>query len=96
MMNKVKFLIPLGMLVALSACDGATKEQQDSSMSYTQSQLPEGCNLHFAGKVILEGEYYKSRIFYVKCNDTTTVSKSHEVRQGKNTHTETDVTVSNN
>ena len=94
-MNKVKFLIPLGMMIVLSAC-GATKEQEESSMAYTQSKLPDGCKLEYAGKVVLTGEHYDSRIFYVKCGDTVTISESHEVQQGKITTTQTDVTITKN
>lgn len=94
-MFNVKFLIPVGLLIGLSAC-GATSQEQDSSIAYTQSQLPEGCKLGYAGSVKVAGGYHDSRIFYVTCGNTTTTSETHEEQEGKNTYPQTDVTVTQN
>ena len=91
----MKFLIPVGLALALTAC-GPTKEQQDQSFAYAKSKLPEGCNLGYVGNVKVENQFSESRIFFVTCGDITTTSETHEVRVGKNTETVNDITVTQN
>jgi hypothetical protein len=80
--------------LALTACN-ATPQDQDFDMRMAQSNLPEGCNLHYAGdvRVANHSEDHPSRIFFVNCKDTVTTSETHSVQQGKTTVDQNNVTV---
>lgn len=90
-MKKLVFLIPV---FALAACD-ATPQDQDYDMRVAQSRLPEGCTINYAGDVRVAGHYSDrpSRIFFVNCKNSVTISETHSVNQGKTTVDQNDVVV---
>ena len=90
-MKKLVFLIPI---FALAACD-ATPQDQDFDMRQVQATLPQGCSLHYAGDVRVQGHSSDrpSRIFFTVCSDTVTTSETHSVQQGKTTVDQNSVVV---
>lgn len=89
-----KFAI-LAAFALLAACD-ATPEEQDYDMRQVQNQLPEGCEIHYAGSVRTEGSRYASKVFYTTCGKVTTTSESHTEPSGKTTRLESSANVSIN
>lgn len=82
-MKKIFFLVPA---LTLAACtNGASSADQEADMSKVQATLPDGCSLHYAGEVRVEGRSRPSRIFYTVCNGVTTTSETHAYKQGKKT-----------
>ncbi len=90
----MKKLVLLAPVLALAACN-ATPQDQDFDMRQVQAGLPEGCTLRYAGdvRVAEHDEQRPSRIFFVKCADSVTVSETHTVQNGKNTSEQNNVTV---
>jgi hypothetical protein len=94
-MNKIFGLVGvMSVFTMLTACH-ATPQEHAQDMNAVQARLPENCELHYAGKVRVEGSVHTSpsRIFYAVCGDTTTTSETHDVPSGKATVPLTDVTV---
>lgn len=90
----MKKLVLLAPVLALAACN-ATPQDQDFDMRLVQSNLPEGCTLRYAGDVrVAEHDAQRpSRIFFVDCKGSVTTSETHTVQEGKNTSTQSNVTV---
>ncbi len=86
-----KFFV-IALAFGLTAC-GAAPEESAAQMAYIQSQMPEGCELKYAGKVTPEGAHYPSQIFYTVCGDVTTITETHNEQTGKTSHSETTVNV---
>ncbi len=92
-MNKIFSLCSIMVAAtALTACYASSQEQAQD-MNAVQARLPENCQLTFAGRVRVEGSVHPSRIFYTVCGDTTTVSETHAVTNGKATINQTDVNI---
>jgi len=79
--------------LALAGC-GASPEEQSESLDRVQSKLPDGCTVGYAGDVSVAGSTRESRVFYVVCGKTVTVSETHTEQEGKNNFEQTDVVVS--
>lgn len=88
----MKKIFAVLMIAALAACN-ATPEEQAFDLGRIQKQLPEGCEIHYAGKVRTADSEYQSRIFYTRCGEVTTTSESHEYQSGKTSVTTTNATV---
>lgn len=88
----MKNIFAILALATLTACN-ATPEEQAFDLDRIQKQLPEGCEIHYAGKVRTVDSERESRIFYTKCGEVTTTSESHEEQSGKTSVTTTNATV---
>jgi hypothetical protein len=91
-----KIAIVLVSMIALTGCiQRADSQDQTEDMMNVQGSLPEGCSLHYAGAVRVEGfrENRPSRVFFTVCGDTVTTSETHSVQQGKTTVDQNDITV---
>jgi hypothetical protein len=93
-----KIAIVLSMFALTGCIERADIQEQEADMTKIQNSLPEGCSLHFAGRVRVEGsiENRPSRIFFTVCGNTVTTSETHSVTQGKTTVDQNDVTVVTN
>lgn len=87
-----KFAV-ITLALILGACT-PSQEDQAASMDAVQYNLPDGCELTYAGNVEVAGSSRSSRIFVVKCGNVVTTSETRVVRAGKGTHPRTGVTVS--
>ena len=81
----------LSTALFLSACAGP--EGQSADMEAASARLPEGCELKYAGSVRVAGSLHESRIFYVDCNNTRTISETNIVTSGKSSVPVNTVTV---
>jgi hypothetical protein len=94
-----KIAIVLVSMFALTGCiERADNQDQTADMMKVQGSLPEGCTLHYAGRVRVEGtiEKHPSRIFFTVCGNAVTTSETHSVQQGKTTVDQNDVSVVTN
>ena len=91
----MKYVIVSVAALTLAACT-PTQEEQNASMEQVRSKLPEGCALTYLGEVDVVGYQKESRVFVVKCENTTTVSSANEYAVGKNTYTSSEVSFSQN
>ncbi len=89
-----KVLVIFGLVFGLAACD-AGPEEQKFDMEKVQSVLPEGCTLHYAGTVRVEGfpTDRPSRVFVTTCGNTVTTSQTNSRQNGKTTVDEDTVSV---
>lgn len=92
----MKKVLVLASALALAGCiDRASIQDQEADIARVQSSLPNGCTLHYAGEVRVEGyrDNRPSRIFFTVCGDTVTTSETLSVPSGKTTVDQNNVSV---
>ena len=90
----MKKVIVFCLATILSGCS-ASEVDQRTDMEDINLSMPGGCTLKYMGSIRVAGTDHPSRIFVAKCGDTSTISDSHEIVEGKIIYTVTDVVVSN-